>query len=186
MNPIALHRPDEWSIYEPLHGDSMLELGAKWCSQADVTYKKVFEALGYRHVSVDWNAKHGALNRDLRKPLWAELGQFDMVTNMGCTEHVDGQAGVWENIHRMTKVGGVYVGQTPYHDGKSWWWHGTWYPTEDFFTTFALYNDWYLERMYVDRDIPNQNLYVRMTKKSEADFKMPPLEFIKRNERRPR
>lgn len=186
MNPIAQHRPDEWELYEPLEGDSMLELGAKWVSQADVTYKSVFEALGVRHVSVDWNAKHGALNRDLRKPLWDELGQFDMVTNMGCTEHVSNQERVWENVHHLTKVGGVYVGQTPYHDGKSWWWHAEWYPTEDFFTTFALYNGWEIERMYKSRQVPHENLYCRMRKVEDKPFKMPPLEFIKRNVRRPR
>lgn len=186
MNPIALHRPDEWRLYEPLHGKTMLELGAKWCSQANVTYKSVFEDLGFTHVSVDWNGKHGALNRDLRKPLWPELGQFDCLSNMGCTEHVDKQEGVWRNVHNLTKVGGVYVGQTPYHDGQSWWWHGEWYPTEDFYTTFALYNGWEIERLYKDREIPNENLYCRMMKVDDKEFRMPDLQFIKRNIRKPR
>ena len=32
MNPIEEHRPDEWRLYEPLIGTTMLELGGKWCS----------------------------------------------------------------------------------------------------------------------------------------------------------
>lgn len=184
MNPIEQHRPDEWAIYQPLIGTRMLELGGKWCSQASTTYKSVFEALGYEHVSVDWNGQHGALIRDLRKPL--DLGQFDMVTNFGTTEHVSNQEGVWRNIHNACRVGGVYVGQTPYHDGRNWWWHGEWYPTEGFFESFAELNGWRIERMYTDRPEPNKNLYVRMVKQQDCEFIMPDLSLIKKNARRPR
>jgi len=178
------NRPDEWQLYSPLVGKRMLELGGK--INAPFTYKAYFEAIGFEHISIDWNGDHGALIRDLQKPLFQELGQFDMVSNMGTTEHVSDQAGVWANIHNLTKEGGVYVGQTPYHDGKSWWWHGDWYPTEDFFKSFAELNNWDIERMYIDREVPNQNLYVRMIKEEDAPFAMPDLSLIKRNHRRPR
>ena len=178
------NRPDEWALYQPLIGKRMLELGGK--INAPFTYKKYFEALGFEHISIDWNGEHGALKRDLRNPLWPEFGSFDMLANMGTTEHVNNQRSVWENIHHLTKPGGVYVGQTPYHDGKSWWWHGEWYPTEAFFESFADLNSWDIERMYIDRDIPNQNLYVRMRKIDAGVFTMPSMELIKRNNRRPR
>ena len=115
MNPIQEHRPDEWRLYEPLIGTTMLELGGKWCSQANVAYKAVFGAMGIEHVSVDWNGEHGALRLDLRRPQWDVLGEakWEMLSNMGTTEHVSSQAGVWENIHMLVKPGGVYVGQTP-------------------------------------------------------------------------
>jgi hypothetical protein len=193
LNPFH-NRPDEWALYEPLIGDTMLELGGK--INAPYTYKAYFESLGFRHVSIDWNGQHGALKRDLRNPLWDELGRhgFDMVSNMGTTEHVSGpggQRGVWENIHHLTKPGGVYVGQTPYHDGKSWYWHGEHYPTEAFFESFCALNNWDLERIYVDREIPNQNLYVRMRKGKLPPlwndvFHMPDLSLIHYNRRRPR
>ena len=112
--------------------------------------------IAIEHTSIDWNGEHGSLSRDLRKPLWDEFGTFSMVTNFGTTEHVDGQAGVWENIHRMTEAGGIYVGLTPYHDGKSWWWHGEWYPTEAFFESFAELNGWEIERMHVGLEVPHQ------------------------------
>ena len=178
------NRPDEWALYQPLIGKRMLELGGK--INAPFTYKAYFEALGFEHISIDWNGEHGALKRDLRNPLWPEFGSFSIVSNMGTTEHVNNQRGVWENIHHLTKPGGVYVGQTPYHDGKSWYWHGDWYPTEPFFESFCALNNWELERMYIDRDIPNQNLYVRMVKQEESAFVMPELSLIKRNVRRPR
>jgi SAM-dependent methyltransferase len=183
MNPFH-NRQDEWNYYEPLHGNSMLELGNK--KNGDLTYKDFFENLGYRHVSIDWNGQDGALKRDLRLPLWEELGQFDMVTNIGTTEHVSDQRGVWENIHHLTKVGGVYVGQCPYYDGLSWWWHGTYYPTESFYGEFAILNGWRIERIGLDREVPNVNLYVRMRKFEDRPFTMPDLSLIKVNKIRPR
>ena len=185
VNAIERFRPDEWELYQPLVWDSMLELGGKWCSQACVTYKSVFEGMGFRHVSVDWNGEHGAVKRDLRKPLEG-FGQFDMVVNMGTTEHVEGQAGVWANIHNATKVDGVYVGQTPYHDRQSWWWHGKYYPTEQFFESFAAINGWEIERMYAGKDSPWRNLYVRMRRLDDREFTMPDESLIVINKRKPR
>jgi len=164
----------------------MLELGGKWCSQAGVTYKSVFESLGFRHVSVDWNGEHGALALDLRMPLTHELKGADIVTNFGTTEHISDQTAVWQNIHSLTKPGGVYVGQTPYHDGNSWWWHGEWYPTEGFFESCADLNGWKIERMYRGMKPPHENLYVRMVKGEDCPFTMPDLGLIKHNEIRPR
>ena len=66
LNPFH-NRPDEWALYQPLIGDSMLEFGGKVNGEAG-TYKAFFEKLGYRHVSLDWNGEHGALKRDLRQP----------------------------------------------------------------------------------------------------------------------
>ena len=186
MNPFH-NRPDEWGLYEPLNGKRMLELGGKF--NRPHTYKEYFKSLGFEHVSVDWNGEHGALVRDLRKPLWGELGQFDMVSNMGTTEHVTGARGqecVWENIHMMTKPGGVYVGQNPYHDGKSWWWHGNHYPTEGFFLDFAERNGWTVERLYKGNKRPHENLYCRMEKTKDLPFNGIDTGLIVYNKIRPR
>ena len=183
MNPFH-NRADEWAYYEPLVGDSMLEFGGK--INAGLTYKAYFESLGFRHVSLDWDGKYGAIKRDLRKPQWPEFGQFCMTANMGCSEHISDQRGFWENAHELTKTGGVYVGQCPYYDGKSWWWHGEWYPTEGFYESFAELNGWEIERMATDRPEPNKNLYVRMKKVHDLSFTMPDLALIKHNHRRSR
>lgn len=195
LNPFH-NRADELALYQPMVGCTMLELGSKVNApfkidprtgvDARYTYKAYFESLGFKHISIDWNGAYGAIKRDLSKPLWDELGQFDMLSNMGTTEHVTDQRGCWRNIHHLTKTDGVYVGQTPYHDGKSWWWHGEHYPTEAFYESFAELNGWQIERMYVGRDIPNQNLYVRMRKVHDLSFTMPDEKLIHYNQRRPR
>ena len=176
-----------WPYYLPLVDDSMFELGGKWNSGLGLTYKSYFESIGFRHVSVDWaGQKYGALNRDLRQPQWPEFGQFDMVTNIGTTEHVQGQAGVWENIHRLTKAGGVLVTLTPYYDGKSWWWHGEYYPTEAFFESFAELNGWEIERMDRVLPPPHTNLQARLRKLADGPFTMPDESLIHYNQMRAR
>jgi len=181
-NPV---RPDEYAYYLPLVGDSMFELGGKVNGKYG-TYKAWFEAKGYRHVSVDFDPRWADHVRDLRQPQWPEFGQFDMVCNIGTSEHVSEQKPCWENIHMLTKVGGVYVGQCPYYDGKSWWWHGNWYPTEKFYTEFAQLNGWVIEKMGTDLPAPNKNLYVRMRKRANYTFTMPDESLIKYNQMRPR
>ena len=86
----------------------------------------------------------------------------------------------------LTKVGGVYVGQCPYYDGKSWWWHGNYYPTEAFYESFADLNGWVIERMDTDLPEPNKNLYVRMRKLTDGAFAMPDESLIVFNKMRPR
>jgi SAM-dependent methyltransferase len=183
MNPFH-NRPDEWAYYLPLVGNTMLEFGGK--INGLLTYKAFFETQGFRHVSLDWNGQHGALVRDLRQPQWPEFGQFDMVCNIGTSEHVSDQRGFWRNVHMLTKVGGVYVGQCPYHDGRSWWWHGEWYPTEEFYWDFADFNGWTIERIGTDRPEPFKNLYCRLRKTQDLPFVMPDLSLIKFNQRQAR
>lgn len=180
-------RPDEWAFYEPLDGvESMLELGDK-INGALGTYKAFFEGLGIRHVSIDWNGKNGALNRDLRKPLWAELGQFDCVTNIGTTEHVTGegaQRAVWENIHRLLRPGGLLVSVTP--KPGCWHWHGTHYPTIEFYSEFCRLNGYVIEGLAEQLPAPNTNIYLRARKGLASGFIMPAESLIYRNHMRPR
>ena len=184
INPV---RPDEYEYYLPLEGDTMFECGGKInMRMQETTYKSYFRSLGYRHVSVDWNGEFGAIKRDLREPLWDEFGQFDMVTNIGTSEHVDGQAGFWENIHNLTKVGGLYVGQCPAPNSESWWWHGNHYPTKEFYRQFAKLNGWAIERMGRGNPVPNENLYIRMRRVEDKVFTMPDESLIYFNRMRHR
>lgn len=145
----------------------MLELGNK--RNVSLTYKRFFESQGYRHVSVDWNGQDGALKRDLRQPL--NLGTFDMVTNIGTTEHVEGQAGVWRNICEAMHVGSVLLTGTPYPG--DWWWHGIWYPTEAFIEELAELNGLGVERLYVAGDEPRRGLMARLMRLRDEPFQMP-------------
>lgn len=176
MNPIP---EDEQKVIWPLVGDTMLELGNK--KNPNGVYKTYFESIGFKHVSVDWNGEDGALKLDLRQPL--DLGQFDMVSNIGTTEHVSEQFPVWKNIHDACKVGGVICSVTPLEG--DWWWHGEWYPRPEFFEEFAK-NGYEIEYLDIGREHPNRNLCARLKKTKESTFFMPPAETIFFNKVRPR
>lgn len=182
INPV---RPDEWEYYLPLEGNSMFEFGGKenpkLIKGREITYKSYFQSLGYRHVSVDWDGRYGALVRDLREPQWPEFGQFDMTCDIGTGEHIEGQEGFWANVHHLTKVGGLYIGQHPAPGGANWWWHGNWYPTAEFYRQFAVLNGWQIELIGYGRKPPRLNLYVRMRRVKELPFTMPDPSLIYRN-----
>lgn len=126
-------------VIEPLDGiESMLELGNKRGTEHE-PYKPYFEARGIRHVSVDWNGEDGALALDLRKPL--KLGTFDMVTNIGTSEHVDEQAPCWRNI--VLAADQVIACSTP-HPGD-WPGHGLFYPELAFYEELARLNGFQVE-----------------------------------------
>ena len=182
MNLLEQHRKWEWELYAPLVGSTMLELGNKKKSAGDVTftYKDVFKSLGFAHTSVDTNGLDGALPKDLRKPLG--LGTFDIVSNIGTTEHVSendwsGQVACWQNIMEAMHVGSVLVSITP--KPGCWPNHGTWYPHKEFFAELASLNVLELERCYdsIDRGdtvAPHLRLvYARLRRVSDAPFLMP-------------
>lgn len=70
------------------------------------------------HVSIDMNGHSGALRLDLSKdllqlhPEWNR--HFDLVTNYGTAEHVEG--GIYEcfkNIHNFCRIGGIMINDGP-------------------------------------------------------------------------
>lgn len=181
MNPV---RDIEWEFYPNIEpGMKMLELGDK--INRGVTYKQYFESLGVNHTSIDWNGKNGAINRDLRTPLWHEFGQFDVVTNIGTTEHVDDQKMVWSNISEMCKVGGYVVCVTPAPIGDNWWWHGEYYPTIEFYHKFAEVRGYKILKIREDHPKPHRNIYCLLHKTSIASGEIP-IELIHKNTIRPR
>jgi hypothetical protein len=148
----------------------MLELGNK--VKGDMVYKDVFEKLGLRHVSVDMNGKDGALPLDLRKPI--DLGTFDMVTNIGTSEHVAqndyaGQVECWRNIVNAMHVGSVLVSITPLEGARKWARHGRWYPQRLFFMELAELNGMNVERVYTDSNL----VYARLKRAMCCEFQMP-------------
>ena len=162
----------------------MLELGNK--RKGDIVYKDFFQSIGFEHTSVDLNGKDGALPLDLSKPLG--LGTFDMVTNLGTSEHVSegsytGQVECWRNIVEAMHIGSVLVSITP--QPGTWIRHGTWYPKLDFFTQLAQLNGLEVERLrerpWFD-DKPDQRLVtVRLVRREVVPFQMPPSSSMYRN-----
>jgi hypothetical protein len=161
------NRPAEWELYQPLVGNSMLELGGK--INAPYTYKAYFERLGFRHISIDWNGDHGAQRLDLRKPLG--LGTFDMVTNIGTTEHVNGQAEVWRNVLEAMHVGSVLVSTTPMPG--DWTWHGIWQVDSEWYEELCRLNGLRIDRLYQTGESPRRMIFLRAWRESVAEFVMP-------------
>ena len=91
------------------------------------------------HISIDWNGRNGALKRNLAQPINEWKNYFDMVTNYGTTEHVNGgQYESFENIHNFTKVGGVMVHSIPLVG--YWQTHCKYHYESDFFDMLATLN----------------------------------------------
>ena len=173
------NRPEEWALYQPLVGNTMLELGNK--RNGKFVYKTFFKSLGFQHTSVDINGSDGALPKDLTKPL--QLGTFDMVSNIGTTEHVSegdfaGQVACWRNICEALHVGSILVSTTP--KPGAWRHHGVWYPHPEFFEELARLNGLEVERLYVDDTAMYRGVYAdremvfaRLRRVEAVSFVMP-------------
>ena len=179
-------RPWEWELFRPLHGTSMLELGNK--RKGDFVYKAFFESIGFRHVSVDINGEDGALPLDLSKPI--DLGTFDMVSNLGTSEHVSedrytGQIQCWRNILEAMHIGSVLVSITP--QPGTWLKHGTWYPHESFFHALAKCNGLEAERVsnrpWFAHNPRRRLVDARLVRREDKPFEMPSKEHIFYNRR---
>lgn len=143
-------------------GDTMLELG---CKQFD-RYKRWFESQGVEHTSVDLNGEGGALALDLQEPL--NLGQFDIVTNFGTTEHVENQEPVWRNIHEALKPGGILISTTPFPG--DWPDHGMWYPSGPWYENFLKGLGYKILGLGVSGESPRRMVCVKAQKVAERDF----------------
>ena len=192
-NPVRL---DEWKLLQPyvVRGDAMLELGNKINTKCgasgdqSVTYKEFFESLGVDHVSVDINGQDGALPIDLRGDLRLALDSYDVpilydvVTNIGTTEHVvDQQEAVWRNLWGVLKVGGVLLSITP--KPGDWRWHGDWYPRDTFYERLAALNGMEDVQLGTYGDAPRRNLYLVGRKVADTVFQWPGDGLLYRNRR---
>jgi hypothetical protein len=182
-DPILTGRPEtippwNWRILAPIDGfRSMLELGNKrWGKRAP--YKQFFHENGMLHVSVDLNGRDGALPLDLRKPL--SLGEFDIVTNFGTTEHVSEQEPVWRNIVDAARH--VIVSTTP--KPGTYKGHGLLYPKMEFYTELARLNGFHVERLYEEQRKKGVLICARLVRKERVPFRMPDPSLIVREAER--
>lgn len=93
-----------------------------------------FNNRGYNTVTIDITGCQGAAIVDLRQN--HDLGKFDIVTDFGCMEHLDG--GVFEfnrNIHNACKVGGIMIRENPLTG--NWPQHGVNYIDTEFYRLLA-------------------------------------------------
>jgi hypothetical protein len=92
----------------------MCELGNQFIKDDYVPFKiakDYYESLGVKHTSIDWNGRNGAIPLDFNKAI--DIGQFDVITNVGFIEHVKDEEQCNENIHNLAMSGGIIIHVAP-------------------------------------------------------------------------
>ena len=77
---------------------------------------QIFKNLGFKIIdSIDITGYEGSnIIHDLNTPLPSNFeSQYDLVFDGGTTEHLFDQLAALDNIHRLLKIGGVVVHNTP-------------------------------------------------------------------------
>lgn len=81
------------------------------------TPRDLYRALGLsNYVSIDLDGHDGALCYNLNLPLdetYEFRDTFDLVTNHGTTEHAFDQFRCFENVHKLTRTGGIMLHALP-------------------------------------------------------------------------
>lgn len=123
---------------------SMFELGnQRFIGGQFTTGKEHFENLGMTHTSVDLNGEDGALPLDLRCPemFYDFRCKYDILTNLGTTEHVEPiekQYECFSIIHDVVKPGGIMIHMVPdleeLENSGAWKDHCSIYYRKEFFT----------------------------------------------------
>ncbi len=144
------------TVLGELSGKRMLELGSQGIPTSQIperSGKKYYENRGVSHTSFDLNGQLGAIRIDLSKPISEDkwLDYFDIVTNMGTSEHVEpfeGQYYCFMNIHNILKPGGIAIHLVPDVDELEqrdlWKGHCNYYYSHAFFATLSKLNGYEL------------------------------------------
>lgn len=103
--------------------------------------KRYVESLNKKHVSIDITGLDGSLPYDLNNLDLPNIGEFDLVTNFGTTEHIEpNQYEPFKNIHKFCKLNGVMIHEVPAVGG--WNGHCKFYYDENFFLQLADENNY--------------------------------------------
>jgi len=155
----------------PLPGLKMCELGNQiWFDGGSA--KKIFITLGVDHISLDWNGLDGAVLIDLRVPIDQSLWEkFEVVTDFGCSEHVENPYEVNRNIHRLARSGGLIIRTVPFTG--TWLGHCPYRYRVDAFEKLAKACSYALqinEKRPCGGGWPDPLIYCAMIKKEGNDF----------------
>jgi hypothetical protein len=164
----------------------MCELGAQNIYEDGDYYgtiaKHYLQRYGVEHSSYDILVHQECEFIDLRKPIANDLkGLFDVVTDFGTTEHVEGNYyEANKNIHDMCKVGGLIIRENPLTG--NWIGHGHNYLDEKFYIDLASKNNYEILELCIEAAMGNfvdgNNVCVVLRKTSESEF-MSEKEFSK-------
>jgi len=99
------------------HLNALRALSSEADSIAERT-REFYAALGMdQYSSIDINGQLNSLPFDLNSSIeerYAFTEHFDLVTNNGTTEHLFNQQAVFDNIHRLTAIGGLMLHAVPF------------------------------------------------------------------------
>jgi hypothetical protein len=113
---------------------------------AGMTYESVDIADGYRTTLLDLN--RATAPRDFQN-------KFDLVMNVGTSEHILSQANVFAFVHDTTKPGGLMFHQLPASGFSN---HGYFCYTARLFCDMAGYNKYDIEALWFDGPSQEENL----------------------------
>ena len=81
--------------------------------------KDFYSSIGFsNYLAIDLNDKMNSIIMDLNRNFSSDYNfhkQFDLVTNIGTGEHVFDQKIVFENMHNLTKDGGIMLNILPFN-----------------------------------------------------------------------
>lgn len=117
-------------------GDQSMIVLDKNSRPQTICAKIIYSARGTKHTSIDITGNDGSLVINLDKQVPNSFARsFDVLTNYGTAEHVNNQFQVFENIHNMTRPGGLIIHSLP--PAGQWPGHCRYYYSKEFATKLA-------------------------------------------------
>lgn len=107
--------------------------------------KDFYNQLGFEYNAIDVNTERDSIVMDLNYNLFGKYGYnetFDLVTNIGTSEHIFNQDAVFQNAHNLCKVGGLMYHQLPF---TPWINHGLFNYNPIFFSALSYANGYETE-----------------------------------------
>lgn len=163
-----------------LNGKTMLELGDQniyfgdeYGTYSTPYFKKHYKTL--EHICIDIKPEKHAVVKDLREPL--DMGEFDIITNWGTTEHVAPKEGkglyeAFKNVHDACKVGGLMFHENP--KTGNWPGHGDHYMTKAFYSKLVELTGYELleldEHAAMHNTTDGWNIYAVLRKQEDKPF----------------
>lgn len=141
--------------------------------------KYFFEFLKIEHTAIDYNGNDGALPYDVREPLKHKLPKFNVITNVGFSEHVGescnidslipGQYAFFKNIHDLGDIDTLYYHCVPLT--RNWYKHGVCDYSLEFFNELCSVNNYkIIDGPFIETYHPEKQASIFYTKTNNADF----------------
>ena len=103
---------------------------------AKLFYRAIFDYKEY--LALDLQGSEHSINFDLNNE-YKDVKKYDVVTNIGTSEHIFNQLAVFKTIHNSVKAGGLIIHQLP---GQGYYDHGFYNYQPTFFFDLAQANNY--------------------------------------------